>query len=445
MDLTGKYEVVIVGGGTAGIVAAIAAARQGVNTLLLEAKGHLGGCAAMGMTIGGFYDKNYRQVIGGIPQEIAERALELKGGLGHFKISTQDRWTASLLSIDPEIFKYVTLKMLEESGCKLLLYTLFSDILVQDSKIKGVEIINISGKQLVLADVVIDTTGNGDVSACAGVPFKKGRDPEGVSQPVSCIMRIGNVYTPKLEQYMNDKINTEGKDPWDIITSPGRASHQYWVPWRVDEDASQKLPLHFGVYHHGNKGDIFINATHFECTNVLDAKELTSAVVELRKQAMEIMNFLKKKVPGFEEAYLAEVYDLGVRDSRRIIGDYILTAEDVGGGMKFNDVVAQGAYPPDIHKGYGLVEETTSEDNILYQIPYRCLLPENVDCLLVAGRCISATFEAQAAIRGMGPCMATGQAAGTAAALAVKRGLYPRKLDVQELQDLLKREKAFIG
>jgi hypothetical protein len=442
MDVMGNYETVVVGGGTAGVMAAIAAARQGINTLLVEKRHFLGGMAATGMSIGGLFDENYRQVIKGIPQEIAERAARLKGGRGHVEYLFNERWISSTLSIDPECFKKIAFNMLKESGCEMLLDTVLCDVATNGNKVGGVEVVNVSGRGLILANTIVDATGNGDVAAYAGTDWKQGSEGSGISQPVTSIFRISNVDIAKLESYMNKKANITTEERWGILNANGRGDLERWLPWSREEAERENLPLLFGVYYHGNEGDLFINATHVEC-NPLDGLDLSRATVKLREQVNKIFEFLKQKVPGFDSAYLSNIYETGIRESRRIVGDYVLTEEDIKKKRHFEDTVAKGAYPIDVHKTQGAVD-MDRRTNVEYEIPYRCLLPKGIDNLLVAGRCVSSTFKAQAAIRGMGPCMATGQAAGIAAALSVKEGVCPRKLEISKLQEKLREESVLV-
>jgi hypothetical protein len=223
-----------------------------------------------------------------------------------------------------------------------------------------------------------------------------------------------------------------------------------------------KWPKQFGVYYHGTPGDIFVNCTH-TAIETLDPEDITAGTIRLRKQAMEFMAYFKENIWGFENAYLTHVYDLGVRESRRLVGDYMLSVDDMKSEREFDDVVALGAYPPDLHdakrgdiliagEGFGeaLTEADIKRSNSLpynpgYQIPYRCLMPASHDNLLVAGRCISASFEAQAGTRGMGPCSAMGEAVGTAAALAVRSNALPKSLDVATLQQQLLANGVYLG
>jgi hypothetical protein len=250
---------------------------------------------------------------------------------------------------------------------------------------------------------------------------------------------------------MEERVNTEGKTRWTIENASLRASYKYWTPWKMFPEYERRLPKGFGFCYNGLPGDVFINSTHTSIDS-LDPDDITEGTMRLRRQAMEQMAFLKAHVWGFENAYLTHVYDLGVRESRRIVGDYMLTVEDMTREREFDDAVAMAAYPPDLHdadagdiliSGKGLKDAAEGSSaaslpyNPGYQIPYRCLLAKSHDNLLVAGRCLSATFEAQAGARGMGPCSAMGQAAGTAAALAASSNNTPRSLDVRVLRAAL--------
>ena len=455
-----KCDVVVMGGGTAGLFAGIASARQGAKTLLVERWGHLGGNIATGMNLGGFFDGRDRQVVSGIPQELLDRVVKLGGGLGHMFFKNVDRWISSTASMDPEIFKHVAFEMIQESGCKLWLYTSFIRGFREGTLVQGAEVLNKAGVVRLEAKTFVDASGDADLAASVGAPFERGGGKR--QQAVTCIFRVGNVNLEPVERYMEERINTEHKEPWKFLNAPLRGKPKYWTPWKVFPEIAQRFPKLFGVYYHGTPGDIFINCTH-TAIDSLDPEDITAGTMRLRKQAMEVTQFLKEHVPGFENAYLTHVYDLGVRESRRLIGEYVFTVEDMISEREFDDVVGMGAYPPDLHdatggdilihgKGWGQasIEEELPQEQELpynsgYQIPYRSLLPQGLDNLLVAGRCISATFEAQSGTRGMGPCSAMGQAAGTAAALAVRTGTVPKKLDVSLLQKTLLKDGVLLG
>jgi flavin-dependent dehydrogenase len=185
------WDVIVVGGGTAGVVAGIAAARQGAKTLIVERSGHLGGNAATGMNLGGFFDGHGVQVVRGIPQEFVDRAVQLNGGRGHIFFHDPDRWISSTASIDPEIFKYVAFELIEEAGCHLWLYTSFVRGFTDDATIKGIEVLNKAGIRRLSGKVFVDATGDADLAASVGVPFERGGGTR--QQAVTCIFRVSNV------------------------------------------------------------------------------------------------------------------------------------------------------------------------------------------------------------------------------------------------------------
>lgn len=240
-----KWDVIVMGGGTAGFFAGVAAARQGAKTLLVERWGHLGGNIATGMNLGGFFDGRDRQVVQGIPQEVVERVVKLGGGYGHMFFKSHDRWISSTASMDPEIFKHVAFEMVKESGCKLWLYTSFIRAFKQGTLATAAEVLNKSGVTRVEAKTFVDTTGDADLAASLGCPFERGGGTR--QQAVTCIFRVGNVNLEAVERYMNERINTEHKDPWSFKSGPLRSSPRYWTPWKVFPEIAQRFPKLFGV------------------------------------------------------------------------------------------------------------------------------------------------------------------------------------------------------
>ena len=449
-----SWDVVVIGGGTAGLIAGIAAARVGAQTLVVERGGFLGGNAATGMNLGGFFDGDEVQVVQGIPQEFVDRALQLGGGRGHVFFRDVDRWISSTASIDPEVYKRIALEKVEAAGCRVWLYASFIRGVAEAGSIRSVEVATKTGVHRLAAKVYVDASGDADLATSVGVPFERGGGTR--QQAVTCMFRVSHVDLPAVERFMEEKINTEKKTPWTFANAPLRASHRYWTPWKVFPEYAQKFPRQFGIYYHGRPGEIFVNCTHTPLDS-LEPDDITRSTARLHRQTVEILGFLTRQVPGFERATLTQVYDLGIRESRRIVGDYAVTVEDMVSRREFDDVVAMGAYPPDLHDAHGgeivihskgwstLHPETGIPNNPGYQIPLRSLLPHGIDNLLVAGRCIAATFEAQSGARGMGPCGAMGQAAGTVAALAATQGRPPRGVSLQVVQGTLLQAGAYLG
>jgi hypothetical protein len=448
------WDVIVIGGGTAGVIAGIAAARTGAETLIVERGGFLGGNAATGMNLGGFFDGDEVQVVRGIPQEFVDRALELKGGRGHIFLRDADRWISSTASIDPEVYKRIALETVEAAGCRAWLYTPFIRGHADAGRIQSVDVSTKAGLLSLTAKVYIDASGDADLATSAGVPFERGGGTR--QQAVTCMFRVSHVNLQAVERFMEEKINTDKKTPWSFENAPLRGSHRYWTPWKIFPEYAQKFPRQFGIYYHGRPGEIFVNCTHTSLDS-LEPDDISRSTARLHRQTAEILEFLTRHVPGFEQAALTQIHDLGIRESRRIVGDYTLTVEDMVTRREFDDVVAMGAYPPDLHdahggeilihsKGWSKVHpETGIPNNPGYQIPLRSLLPQGIENLLVAGRCIATTFEAQSGARGMGPCGAMGQAAGTAAALAAKQDGSVRSVRAPVVQEALLHQGAYLG
>lgn len=432
-----KAEVVVIGGGTAGVMAAVSSARSGAHTLLVEMGGHLGGLASIGMTWGGFFDNNHRRVVGGLPNEMVEEAVKF-GGRGYFHYyGDGDKWISALTSIDPEASRFVFEKKLYDAGCQIMLFSTLCDVNIKDNKIEYVELASRLGKVFIEAKVFIDTTGDMSLATMAGAQWDHGRD--GFTQCVSNMFRINGVNMDAYEEYLQEKINIEGLDPWEKNTGAIRRGIEYWCPWKFD--GFEKMPKSLGIYYHGVDNDVILNCTAISA-NPLDIMELSHASYNLRCEAFKVHSYLKEKLEAFKNSYISQVYDIGVRESRRLIGNYTLNLDDIINHTKFADRIGMGAYPPDVHNPDGQVhisrtdELDTSSDGA-YDIPLSSMTC-GVKNMLVAGRCISSTFEAQSAIRGIGPCMVEGQGVGTAAAMMVKSDIVDvQDIDVSALQKML--------
>jgi len=415
LNIRSQHQVVIVGGGTAGVAAAVATGRSGTDAILIERYGFLGGTMTAGL-VNPFmtFHAGDEQIIHGIFQEMLER---LEGMSGYDKKTK---------SFDTEIMKLVADRMVTGAGVRLMLHTCAIDVIMQGNTIRGVEIHNKSGRQAVLGKVVVDATGDGDVAVMAAAPHEKGRKEDGLMQPMTLNFRMGGVDVERMP--LREEIN------------------------RLFEEAKTKggvkIPRENVLYFPTTrKGEIHFNTTRVVKVDGTRGEDLTRAEVEARRQMVELIEFLKQKVSGFENAYLlVSGTQIGIRETRRIIGEYTLTGEDIVEARKFYDVIARGSYPIDIHSptGEGTVIKSLPS-GMSYDIPYRCLVPKKIDNLLIAGRCVSSTHEAQAAIRVIPIVVAIGQAAGTAAALAAKLNVTPRELDVLLLQKTLREQGANLG
>ena len=411
----GSYDVAVIGGGPGGFAAAVAAARNGAKTLLVERYGFLGGMATAGL-VNPFmtFHAGGKQIIAGILQELIENLKEMHGYLEKYR------------AFDPEAMKIIMEKMALESGVELLYHTLFIDTIVRrDGAINSAILFGKSGFLSVEAKVFVDATGDGDVAISAGAPYEKGRPEDGLMQPMTLNFDIAGVDMDKLPSA--DELNKE------FLKAKKRGEINC-----PRENVMMFFTTSPGVVHFNTTRIINVDGT-----NVFD---LTKAEIEGRRQMLEIFIWLKKTFPAFRNAYIVRSgTQVGVRETRRIIGEYVLTAEDILSARKFPDAICRGSYPIDIHnpKGEGTVLKYPPPGDY-YEIPYRCLVPLRVENLLIASRCISATHEAHSAIRIMPIVMGIGQAAGTAAALCVQHSVKPRLLDASLLRERLRSQGAII-
>ncbi len=436
-----EYDIVVVGGGTAGAIAALAAARNsGGRVLLVEASSHIGGLSAIGMTWGGFFDNNYRQVIGGIPHELVKKCQEI-AGRGYFQYHGDgDKWITGLASVDGETARYVIEKELYDAGCDIMLFSILEGIKMENGRIEYIEVLSRLGKKTISGKYFIDATGELVLADMAGVEWEHGH--KGETQSTSNMFRVLGVDMDKYERFLNQYINTEDLDPWKKETGAIRRGIEYWCPWKPD--GFENMPKSLGIYYHGKNNDVILNCTSV-CIDPLDIMEVSRASFLLRQEAFQVVDYLKKHVDGFQDAYIASVYDLAARETRRMKGDYVLKMDDIVNHKRFEDAIGMGAYPPDVHDTRGAVHipstrEFNKESDGAYDIPLGSMTC-SVENLVAAGKCISATFEAQSAVRGIGPCMVEGQGAGTAVALALKKDIPDvHNVNMKELHQMLEEQ-----
>jgi hypothetical protein len=425
----------------AGVAAAIAAARNGARTMLVEKYGFLGGVATAGLMYMAYTPFN---TISGIGKEIFSVLLERGGAIDDV-----------LLPFDPEQFKHIALDKAIEAGVDLLFYTWVADTITLGNEVKGVIIENKSGRSALLADVVVDGTGDGDVAAKAGVPFIKGREEDGRMRPMTLLFRIGGINVEKLLRYVKGNPSDFTPDPHKHVLLPEKDFYRLVGFFSLVEEAKKRGELDPNIHYVrieclSKKTSMgMINTTRVYGVDGTSALDITKGELEARKQMMQLIEAFKKYVPGFENCFLVDSASmLGVRETRHVIGDYILTVGDIAAKRKFERVVAKSAtritpggdvHSPDATEGSvqdkrhrGFIDELH-----WVNVPYDSLLPKGMEHLLIAGRCISADHSADGWTRVQTCCMATGQAAGAAAALSVKEGISPRKLDVSKLQRLL--------
>ncbi|MCC3371967.1 FAD-dependent oxidoreductase [Cohnella sp. REN36] len=429
-------DIVVCGGGPAGVNAAIAAGRTGARTMLIERYGFIGGMSTAALVYPWmtFHTLSGKQVIKGIAQEIVDRLMAMGGSPGHLRDTVG--FTNTLTPYHPEMYKVLAVDMLKEAGVKLMLHSFMDEVRTADGEIEAIQLATKSGKIRVQGKLFVDATGDADLAYQAGAPCLVGRGGDNLTQPMTMKFRMRGVDLQKVKQYMIDHPDEfYHKTPFDELThlplSGIQGFKKHWQNANLPINREQVL-----MFTGPAEDEVLVNTTRVQGLNGLEVEDLTEAEELGRKQVLMVAAFMTANLPGFENASISNVgAQIGIRETRRIEGAYTLQADDVIQGRRFDDVVARSGYPIDIHdpSGKGVTAAWVQGDGA-YDIPYRCLLPRKVRNLLVAGRCISTSHEALATTRLTPSCMATGQAAGTAAGLAVRQGVSPAELDVVLLQ-----------
>lgn len=443
LNVRAEVDVLVVGGGPSGIIAAEAAAGNGLKVMLLESRGYLGGNLTIGLPILSFLNCNGKQNVKGLAQNLIDR-LKKDGNASEHKPC---KLHMSLTIINSEAVKDVALDIMKEKGVEVLMYTFVADTITEGRKVKGVIIESKAGREAILAKTIIDCTGDGDVAERAGVPMSKG-DSNGGMQPPTLMYNMHGVEIDKLR----DAIVNHPED-FDMDTMPKEQFKEGMFITvglrkriKMAQAAGIKIPVARTILITGlNKDEIWVNMTRVSGVDSTLPESYTRGEIEAREQMKEINKYLKEFVPGFENAWVDKVSPfMGIRESRVMHGRYILTTDDILSNRRFDHVVAVASYPVDIHHAQGgdCTMIFTKDD---YDIPYECLLPNEFDNLLVAGRCSSMSHEAMAATRVMSTCMALGEAAGRAARIALNANVEPANVDIKILQKELRDTGAYLG
>lgn len=435
LDVFGEYDVVVVGGGPAGIAASVSAAKHGAKTLLIERYGFLGGMGTAGgvTNFAGLYglrQGEMTQVVHGVVDELLER-MDLLGGLNQPQDGMQGR--IRVRSYDSSIYKCAADEMLQSAGVEILFHAYASNVMSEGRRISSLVVETKSGRQALLSKVFIDCSGDGDVAALAGVPHALG-DGQGSGLYPTTMFRVGHVDAPRALQAVGEfqAIN-------DFIA---KTQAQYPGRYNFPRQGAILRPQI-------NPTEWRVNVTQLQnaqgqAINGVNARELSFGEQEGRKQIAEFFRFLREQVPGFESSAIIEIApQLGIRETRRIEGLYALSEDDILNSVRFSDSIGINAWPMELHQK-GRIEWKFPKDTerAYNDLPYRMLVPMHLDNLLVAGRCASMTHEGQSAARASGACFVMGQAAGTAAAIVGAEPLS--QMDVQNLQRLLKADQAYI-
>ncbi len=435
--LSAELDVLVVGGGPAGIAAAVASARNEAKTLLIERYGFLGGMLTAGLVncINGFRNQrgpHDEQAVAGIAQEFVQRIADADGAY------LPGGNVPYCVVVDPEISKRIALELVMESGSDLLLHTLATNPVKEGGAVTGVITQSKSGRKAQGANVVIDCTGDGDIASGAGAPYQVGRPLDARPLPLQLMFRMDSVDMKRLASYMfrhrEELDSMYDIQPLESVREAAESDRPFGASGPMLRGEGE--PRRISVLVWRGKALLWASASYqLDGTN---ARELTRAELRSRTEIGKLVGSLRK-IPGFEKSGLEQTAaQIGVRETRHIRGEYVLTEEDVLSGSQFDDSISIGANP------MACIGKRPILDHDGFGIPYRCLLPEEVDGILLAGRCISATHEAHGSCRAMATCMATGQAAGTAAALCIGMGEIPRHVSVPKVQQRLAGQGAIV-
>lgn len=444
-------DVAVIGGGPSGVCAAICAAREGVKVVLVEQGGCSGGMATQGL-VGPFmtcYDsEGENMIIKGIFEEIVCRMVAHGFAIHPSEVRAGTAFTSwikighdHVTPFEAEGLKLVLDEMLTEAGVEVLYHTSFLSPLKEGNVICGAVLSSKSGVEIIRSKVVIDCTGDGDVAARSGVPYEVGNEELGITQPATMFYHISNVDTDALEADIQANLhNFYRKDGVNY-----RSLH--WRVTEARENGDWTLDrVSIGLFRMPKKDEWCVNTSRIMGVDSTDNRSLTRAEIVGRQQVDEITRFFRKYVPGCEDARIkSSASYIGIRESRHIKGEYRLTADDLLSAKVPEDSILIAANSVDVHGRFGpKSNEYIPIEGRYYGVPYRSLIPVDVEGLLLAGRCVSADSTAAGAIRVMPPCMAMGQAAGTAAAMAVKDQCGVRNIDVRKLRDLLIKNGAVL-
>jgi len=428
-----QFDVTVVGGGCAGIAAAISAAKNGARVLLVEAGTLVGGELITGLPIDGALNQRGEWVVGGVLKEILDEHERLGGYTG----PVNDWRLIWYICVDPEIMKIAVQNVLRRHGVTVWLYSFAEDVLLERDRVAGIMVINKSRKTLVQSDVLVDCSGDGDISQMAGAETMISND-KGEYQPLSITFRIGNIDVDGLLRFCVDH-------PENLAVGESEWMGGNLTPRQCAEELQkQRQPAVFikgdgpllqaaiaagemfptaliGIIPGSSlRNEVSVNTTRIANIDATDTEQLSHAMNELQEQAWTCVGFMKSKVPGFENSHFAGLsHRIGIRETRRIVGDYVLTRDDVHEGRKFDTGIGKGSHHIDIHQDGIKQVRIPVANGGSYDLPYDMIVVKGLGNVYACGRCMSADREAHGSARVMGPCMAQGEAAGLGAVMSL--------------------------
>ena len=442
LPVSHEADVVILGGGVAGLAAALAAAETGSRVLLIERGNCLGGTATAGMMT--LFYTPYR-CAHGIPKRIFDRLIAAGGA-----------FPGEIISFDHEVFKTVAFEMVAEKGIELMLHTICADVIMDGDRVRGLIVENKGARSAVLGKILIDASGDADIAARSGAPMMKGRDSDNKMRPMSLLFRLGGIDVARLLDYVAKNPNEFSKDPNQMMLDVEGKNIRIFGFFGLVEKAREQGYLYPDCHYFRieavmpDRGTALVNTVRVYNVDGTNPADVTRAEIEGRRQQRLLLEFVQKFVPGFEKTYILDsASHIGVRETRRVQGGYVLTEQDILDKVSFQDSIGidsnrQNPRGPR-HSPDGMEGSAQDEENrelvaslFTYEIPYRCLVPQRVEGLVIAGRAISADHEADGYTRNQPACMVTGQAAGAAAALSAQQNVQPRTLNVDCLQQSLR-------
>ena len=455
-----NYDVVVTGGGCAGIAAAISAAKAGMKTLLIEAGSMIGGELITGLPVDGALNARGEWVVGGVLKEILDEHERLGGYIG----AINDWRLIWYVCIDPEIMKLAVANVVRRAGVHVWMYSFAEDVVRRGDEITGVVVINKRGRTLVEAPVYIDASGDGDIALRAGAQMMISND-KGEFQPITMLFRIGGVETRDLLQFCVDHPENlaVGESEWmGASLTPKQCAQNLYDQGQPAVFFKASGPLITGGIERGElqqtaligiipvsseRKEVSVNTTRIANVDATDAVALSNAFNTLTDQAWRSIAFMRNNIPGFENSYFSGLsHRIGIRETRRVVGDYILTGDDVLNARKRDDGIGKGSHHVDIHGDGTKQVRIPVADGGSYDMPYDMIMAKGIRNLYVAGRCMSADREGHGSARVMGPCMAQGEAAGLGAALTIRsnRPGDIRSVDVGHLRSELKKQGAIL-